>query len=184
MVRRYWWEAFARWPCPKENHARGSRQLSSAGSPAGSYSFHCVECLSSFTGRGMRDRDGAAALPKTAGAPGRRARAPESSEIHPLIVRFLSEPRHFPVRVKSTAHLPANSVGRDHAPARSRSVCRNRIRGRRANFRVFRRRTAPCTFLRELYMADTLRVFDSVLCRAHRKRRACTVRVFVDSTSK
>ena len=83
-------------------------------------------------------------------------------EVHPLIVRFYQNPANFQVRVKVDLHtLPTKLWSRVLTLLIGQGPYEESRSEVDAQFRVFRREDGSMHFLRELYMGDALRVFDS-----------------------
>ena len=102
-------------------------------------------------------------------------------EVHPLVVSFYSNPSRFSVR----ASLQVRTI-----PARLWSFLATFLIGQGlyetdvgefdAAFRVFRREDGTMHFVRELYIRDSLRVFDSDFVVREREGQPTLYEVFVD----
>jgi hypothetical protein len=110
----------------------------------------------------MRERDRGRRTPEDGWPLLADVLGPRISEIHPLIVRFYQNPAHFQVKVRVDLHtLPAKLWSRVITLLIGQGPYAESGSEVDAQFRVFRRRDGSMHFLRELYMGDTLRVFDS-----------------------
>jgi hypothetical protein len=161
LVRRYYWEGFRAALLP----ARASHpELVSYRRTALHAARYCFTAwnASRVYRRGMREqergrRTSEDGWPLLADVLGERV-----SEVHPLIVNFYRNPGRFQVRVKVDLHtLPAKFWSRVVTVLIGQGPYEDSDSEVDAQFRVFRRRDGSMHFVRELYMGETLRVFDS-----------------------
>jgi len=161
MVRRYWWEGFRAVLTGGGETRQGVAGYRRLAFKAARYSFTAWNASRVYR-RGMRERDrGRRAAeegwPLLADVLGSRV-----SEVNPLIVRFYQNPAQFQVRVRVDLHtLPAKLWSRVITLLVGQGPYQESGSEVDAQFRVFRRRDGSMHFLRELYMGESLRVFDS-----------------------
>ena len=161
MVRRYWWEGFRAVLTPSGKAHAGIVSYRRLALSSARYCFTAWNASRVYR-RGMRERDRGRRTsedgwPLLADVLGARI-----SEVHPLIVRFYQNPANFQVQVKVDLHtLPAKLWSRVITLLIGQGPYEESGSEVDAQFRVFRRRDGSMHFLRELYMGETLRVFDS-----------------------
>jgi hypothetical protein len=161
MVRLYWWEGFRATIVPAGTSHEGAASYRRLALNAARYCFTAWNASRVYR-RGMRERDRGCRTaedgwPLLADVLGSRV-----DEVHPLIVRFYQNPAHFQVKVKVDLNtLPAKLWSRVITLLIGQGPYEESGAEVDAQFRVFRRRDGSMHFLRELYMGETLRVFDS-----------------------
>jgi hypothetical protein len=161
MVRRYWWEGFRAIVAPSGKSHEGIVSYRGLALHAARYSFTAWNASGVYR-RGMRERDRGRRSSEDGWPLLADVLGPRISEVHPLIVRFYQNPANFRVRVKVDLHtLPAKLWSRVITLLIGQGPYEESGSEVDAQFRVFRRRDGSMHFLRELYMGDTLRVFDS-----------------------
>ncbi len=161
MVRRYWWEGFRAVVAPSGKSHEGIVSYRQLALNAARYSFTAWNASRVYR-RGMRERDRGRRTPEDGWPLLADVLGPRISEVHPLIVRFYQNPANFQVRVKVDLHtLPAKLWSRVITLLIGQGPYEESGSEVDAQFRVFRRRDGSMHFLRELYMGETLRVFDS-----------------------
>jgi len=161
MVRLYWWEGFRAAVVPAGKSREGIVSYRRLALHAARYCFTAWNASRVYR-RGMRERDRGRRTSEDGWPLLADVLGPRISEIHPLIVRFYQNPAHFQVRVKVDLHtLPAKLWSRVITLLIGQGPYAESGSEVDAQFRVFRRRDGSMHFLRELYMGDTLRVFDS-----------------------
>jgi hypothetical protein len=161
MVRLYWWEGF------RALLATGGKTREGIASNR-RLAFHAARyCVTAWNAsrvyrRGIRERERGSRTaddgwPLLADVLGSRI-----SEVHPLIVNFYRNPANFRVRVKVDLHtLSAKIWSRVITLLIGQGPYEESEAEVDGQFRVFRRRDGSMHFLRELYMGESLRVFDS-----------------------
>jgi hypothetical protein len=103
------------------------------------------------------------------------------AEVHPLIVRFYSNPAAFDARVKLELRtLPARFWSFVATLLVGQGLYETQDTPFDARFRVFRREDGSMHFVRELYCRDALRVFDSDFVVRRVEERPTLFEVFVD----
>jgi hypothetical protein len=161
LVRLYWWEGFRAVFAPSENAHKGIASYRRLAVKAARYSLTAWNASRVYR-RGMRERERGSRTaedgwPLLADVLGSRI-----NEVHPLIVRFYQNPANFQVKVKVDLHtLPAKLWSRVITLLVGQGPYQESGDEIDAQFRVFKRRDGSMHFLRELYMGETLRVFDS-----------------------
>ena len=161
MVRRYWWEGFRALVPPSGKSHEGIISYRRLALNAARYSFTAWNASRVYR-RGMRERDRGRRSSEDGWPLLADVLGPRIGEVHPLIVRFYQNPANFQVRVKVDLHtLPAKLWSRVITLLIGQGPYEESGNEVDAQFRVFRRRDGSMHFLRELYMGDTLRVFDS-----------------------
>jgi hypothetical protein len=180
MVRLYWWEGF---------RAAVASRFESRKGVAGYRRLALYAARCSFTAwiasrvyrRGMRERDRGSHTAEDGWPLLADVLGPRIGEVHPLIVRFYQNPAPFQVRVKVDLHtLPAKLWSRVITLLIGQGPSAESGTEVDGQFRVFRRRDGSMHFLRELYMGDTLRVFDSDFVVRTVKGTPTLFEVFVD----
>ncbi len=160
MVRRYWWEGFraVAFGGGVQDRVAGYRRLALN---AARYSFTAWNASRVYR-RGMRERDRGRRTAEDGWPLLADVLGPRIHEVHPLIARFYQNPAHFQVRVRVDLHtLPAKLWSRVITLLIGQGPYQESGTEVDAKFGVFRRRDGSMHFLRELYMGETLRVFDS-----------------------
>jgi len=161
MVRRYWWEGFRAIFTPGGKSHDGIASYRRLALSAARYSFTAWSASRVYR-RGMRERDRGRRTAEDGWPLLADVLGPRISEVHPLIIRFYQNPAHFQVKVRVDLHtLPAKLWSRVITLLIGQGPYQESGSEIDAQFRVFRRRDGSMHFLRELYMGDTLRVFDS-----------------------
>jgi hypothetical protein len=161
MVRRYWWEGFRAIVMPAGKSRDGIVSYRRLALHAAGYSFTAWNASRVYR-RGMRERERGRRTSEDGWPLLADVLGPRLGEIHPLIVRFYQNPANFQVKVKVDLHtLPAKLWSRVITLLIGQGPYAESGSEVDAQFRVFRRRDGSMHFLRELYMGDTLRVFDS-----------------------
>jgi hypothetical protein len=103
-------------------------------------------------------------------------------EVHPAIVRFYGNPSRFPVRARlELKTLPARFWSRAATFLIGQGLYETPEGEIDARFRVYRRGDGSMHFVRELYLGESLRVFDSDFVVRRTDSHARLVEVFVDS---
>jgi hypothetical protein len=161
MVRRYWWEGFRAIVMPSGKSHEGTVSYRRLALHAARYSFTAWNASRVYR-RGMRERDRGRRTSEDGWPLLADVLGPRISEVRPLIVRFYQNPANFQVRVKVDLHtLPARLWSRVITVLIGQGPYEESGSEVDAQFRVFRRSDGSMHFLRELYMGETLRVFDS-----------------------
>jgi hypothetical protein len=104
-----------------------------------------------------------------------------TAEVHPLVERLYTNPSRFTVR--ASLELPSRAArvaswALTHLSRQGLYECRPEPVD--ARFRVFRRADGSMHFVRELYLGETLRVFDSDFVVRELAGRATLVEVFAE----
>ncbi len=103
-------------------------------------------------------------------------------EVDPAIVRFYGNPSRFPVRARLELHtLPARFWSRAATFLVGQGLYETPEGEIDARFRVYRRGDGSMHFVRELYLGEQLRVFDSDFVIRKLDGRPRLVEVFVDN---
>jgi len=161
MVRRSWWEGFRAVVAPSGKSHEGIVSYRRLALKAARYSFTAWNASRVYR-RGMRERDRGRRTSEDGWPLLADVLGPRISAVHPLIVRFYQNPANFQVRVRVDLHtLPAKLWSRAITLLIGQGPYEESGSEVDAQFRVFRRRDGSMHFLRELYMGETLRVFDS-----------------------
>jgi hypothetical protein len=161
MVRLYWWEGFRAIVKPSGKSNEGIVSYRRLALHAARYSFTAWNASRVYR-RGMRERDRGRRTSEDGWPLLADVLGPRISEVHPLIVRFYQNPANFQVKVKVDLHtVPAKLWSRVITLLIGQGPYEESGSEVDAQFRVFRRRDGSMHFLRELYMGETLRVFDS-----------------------
>jgi hypothetical protein len=161
MVRRYWWEGFRAIVAPSGKSHQGIVSYRRLALDAARYSLTAWNASRVYR-RGMRERDRGRRTSEDGWPLLADVLGPRINEVHPLIVRFYQNPANFQVRVKVDLHtLPAKLWSRVITILIGQGPYEESGSEVDAQFRVFRRRDGSMHFLRELYMGEALRVFDS-----------------------
>jgi len=161
LVRRYYWEGFRAVLLPAQASHPELLSYRRIALCAVRYCFTAWSASRVYR-RGIREqergrRTSEDGWPLLADVLGERV-----GEVHPLIVNFYRNPGRFQVRVKVDLHtLPAKFWSRVVTVLIGQGPYEDSDSEVDAQFRVFRRRDGSMHFVRELYMGDTLRVFDS-----------------------
>ncbi|HWZ83244.1 MAG TPA: hypothetical protein VNW47_11490 [Terriglobales bacterium] len=161
MVRRYYWEGFRAVFEPDGESREGIASYRRLALKASRY---CITAwnASRVYRRGMRERDRGRRTSEDGWPLLADVLGPRVSEVDPLIVKFYQNPAKFQVRVRVDLHtLPARLWSRVITLLIGQGPYAESGSEVDAQFRVFRRRDGSMHFLRELYMGETLRVFDS-----------------------
>jgi hypothetical protein len=180
LVRRYYWEGFRAvlWPS-RSSHPEFTSYRRTA-LHAARYCFTAWNASRVYR-RGMREtergrRTSEDGWPLLADVLGDRV-----SEVHPLIVSFYRNPGRFQVRVKVDLHtLPAKFWSRVVTLLIGQGPYEDSGSEVDAQFRVFRRRDGSMHFVRELYIGEALRVFDSDFIVRRGNGTPTLFEVFVD----
>lgn len=161
MVRRYWGEGFRAMVMPAGKSQEGIVSYRRLALHAARYSVTAWSASRVYR-RGMRERDRGRRSSEDGWPLLADVLGPRIREVDPLIVRFYQNPANFQVRVKVDLHtLPAKLWSRVITLLIGQGPSAESGSEVDAQFRVFRRRDGSMHFLRELYMGETLRVFDS-----------------------
>jgi len=161
LVRLYWWEGFRAVVVPSGRSHKGIASYRRLALKAARYSFTAWNASRVYR-RGMRERDRGRRTSEDGWPLLTDVLGPRTAEVHPLIVRFYQNPAQFQVRVKVDLHtLPAKLWSRVVTLLVGQGPYEESGAEVDAQFRVFKRRDGSMHFLRELYMGQTLRVFDS-----------------------
>ncbi len=161
LVRLYWWEGFRAVFSPSGNAHKGIASYRRLALKAARYSFTAWNASRVYR-RGMRERERGRRTSEDGWPLLADVLGPRISEVHPLIVRFYQNPARFQVKVKVDLHtLPAKLWSRVVTLLIGQGPSAESGAEVDAQFRVFKRRDGSMHFLRELYMGETLRVFDS-----------------------
>jgi len=180
MVRRYWWEGFRAVIAPTGKSREGIVSYRRLALHAARYSFTAWSASRVYR-RGMRERDRGSRTSEDGWPLLADVLGPRITEIHPMIVRFYQNPAHFQVKVKVDLHtIPAKLWSRVITLLIGQGPYAESGSEVDAQFRVFRRRDGSMHFLRELYMGDTLRVFDSDFVVRNVNGAPALFEVFVD----
>ena len=183
LVRRYYWEGFCAVLAPARSRSDGLASYRRIALQAARYCFTAWNASRVYR-RGMRERERGRQTSRASedGWPllgdvlGERVQ-----EVHPLIVEFYRNPGRFHVRVKVDLHtLPAKFWSRVITLLIGQGPYAESGSEVDAQFRVFRRRDGSMHFVRELYMGETLRVFDSDFIVRRVKGVPTLFEVFVD----
>ena len=103
-------------------------------------------------------------------------------EVHPAIVRFYGNPSRFPVRARLELRtLPARFWSRAATFLIGQGLYETPEGAIDARFRVYRRGDGSMHFVRELYLSDRLRVFDSDFVVRNVDGRPRLFEVFADN---
>lgn len=103
-------------------------------------------------------------------------------EVHPAIVRFYGNPSRFPVRARLELRtLPARFWSRAATFLIGQGLYETPEGEIDARFRVYRRGDGSMHFVRELYLVDRLRVFDSDFVVRNVDGRPRLFEIFVDN---
>jgi hypothetical protein len=161
LVRLYWWEGFRAVVVPSGKAHQGIASYRRLALKAARYSFTAWNAARVYR-HGMRERDRGRRTSEDGWPLLADVLGPRISEVHPLIVRFYRNPAQFQVRVLVDLHtLPAKLWSRVVTLLIGQGPYEQSGSEVDAQFRVFKRRDGSMHFLRELYMGETLRVFDS-----------------------
>jgi hypothetical protein len=180
MVRRYWGEGFRAIVMPSGKSPDGIVSYRRLAFLAARYSFTAWNASRVYR-RGMRERDRGRRSSEDGWPLLADVLGPCINEVDPLIVRFYQNPANFQVRVKVDLHtLPAKLWSRIITLLIGQGPSAESGSEIDAQFRVFRRRDGSMHFLRELYMGETLRVFDSDFVVKNVKGVPTLFEVFVD----
>ena len=161
MVRRYWWEGFRAVFALSGKTRSGIMSYRRLALRSAGCCFTAWNASRVYR-RGMRERDRGRRTSEDGWPLLADVLGPRISEVHPLIVRFYRNPANFQVRVKVDLHtLPAKLWSRVITLLIGQGPYAESGSEVDAQFRVFKRRDGSMHFLRELYMGEDLRVFDS-----------------------
>jgi hypothetical protein len=161
MVRLYWWEGFRAVIAGGSETGDGVASYRKLAFKSARYSFTAWKAARVYR-RGLRERDRGSRTVEEGWPLLADVLGPRIGEVHPLIVQFYQNPARFQVKVKVDLHtLPAKLWSRVITLLIGQGPYQESASEIGAQFRVFRRRDGSMHFLRELYMGDTLRVFDS-----------------------
>jgi hypothetical protein len=161
MVRLYWWEGFRAVLTPSGKSRPGVVSYRRLALLAARYGFTAWSASRVYR-RGVRERDRGRRTSEDGCPLLADVLGPRIKDVHPLIVRFYRNPANFQVRVKVDLHtLPAKLWSRVITLLIGQGPYEESGSEVDAQFRVFRRRDGSMHFLRELYMGESLRVFDS-----------------------
>ena len=161
MVRLYWWEGFRAVFATGGDSRPGVSGYRRLAFKAARYGFTAWRAARVYR-RGMRQRDRGRRTAEDGWPLLSDVLGPRIREVHPMIVRFYQNPAQFRVRVRVDLHtLPAKLWSRVITLLIGQGPYQESRAEVDAQFRVFRRSDGSMHFLRELYMGESLRVFDS-----------------------
>jgi len=161
MVPLYWWEGFRALLTDSIGPRHGVASYRRIALSAARYCFTAWRAARVYR-RGLRERDRGCRTIEDGWPLLADVLGPRVDEVHPLIVQFYQNPARFSVKVKVDLHtLPAQLWSRVVTLLIGQGPYEDSDSEVDAQFRVFRRRDGSMHFLRELYMRDSLRVFDS-----------------------
>jgi len=180
LVRRFCWEGFRAVLLPAQTSHPELASYRRTALHAARYCFTAWNASGVYR-RGMREqergrRNAEDGWPLLADVLGERV-----AEVHPLIVDFYRNPARFQVRVKVDLHtLPAKFWSRVVTLLIGQGPYQESGSEVDAQFRVFRRRDGSMHFVREIFMGEALRVFDSDFIVRRVNGAATLFEVFVD----